>query len=38
MRFSRWSRGGVWERLAQALAGDAHLQRLFIDSTIMRAH
>lgn len=38
MRFSRCCRSGVWERVAQALACDADLQRLFIDSTIVRAH
>jgi transposase len=38
MRFARWSRNGVWRRVAHALAGEADLQRLFIDSTIVRAH
>jgi len=38
MRFSRWSRKGVWERVAHALAGEADLQQLLIDSTIVRAH
>jgi transposase len=37
MRFSRWGRSGVWERVALALAGEADLQQLFIDLTIVRA-
>lgn len=38
VRFSRWREKGVWERVAQALCGDADLESLFIDSTIVRAH
>jgi putative transposase len=38
VRFSRWRDTGVWDRVAQALAGDAELERVFIDSTIVRAH
>ncbi len=38
VRFSRWREKGVWERLATALSGDADLEQLFIDSTIVRAH
>lgn len=38
MRFSRWRKNGVWQRLTHALAGEADLQKLFIDSTIVRAH
>lgn len=38
VRFSRWREKGVWERVAQALCGDADLEHLFIDSTIVRAH
>lgn len=38
VRFSRWRDSGVWERVSQALAGDAELERVFIDSTIVRAH
>lgn len=38
VRFSRWREKGVWERLAQALRGDADMEHLFIDSTIVRAH
>lgn len=37
-RFARWSRSGVWARVAKALSGDADLEQLFIDSTIVRAH
>lgn len=38
VRFSRWRDAGVWERMASALSGDADLEQLFIDSTIVRAH
>ena len=38
VRFSRWREKGVWERMATALQGDADMEHLFIDSTIVRAH
>ena len=38
VRFARWETYGVWDRVAQALRGDADLEELFIDSTIVRAH
>ena len=38
VRFSRWREKGVWEHIAAALSGDADLEQLFIDSTIVRAH
>lgn len=38
MRFARWQKSGVWERLFQAVSADADLQEVFIDSTAMRAH
>ena len=38
MRFSRWSKQGVWARLAAVLADDSDLEEVFIDSTIVRAH
>lgn len=38
MRFNRWCKNGVWERVTKTLSADADLQRLFIDSTIVRAH
>ena len=37
-RFSRWSKKGVWERVVAAVSGDADLEFLFIDSTVVRAH
>jgi putative transposase len=40
-RFRRWLAAGVWQRLFQQLAGDDVLEpihRVFIDSTIIRAH
>lgn len=38
VRFSRWRQKGVFERIAQAVRGDADMEYLFIDSTIVRAH
>ena len=38
VRFARWREKGVWERVATALRGDADMEHLFIDSTIVRAH
>jgi transposase len=38
VRFARWRDRGVWERVAQAFRGDADLECLFIDSTIVHAH
>jgi len=38
VRFSRWEASGVWARVAEAFQGDADLSKLFMDSTIVRAH
>lgn len=38
VRFARWRDSGVWERIADVLGGDADMEQLFIDSTIVRAH
>jgi len=38
LRFSRWAKSGVWERLFQHLAADADNEYAMIDSTIVRAH
>ena len=38
MRFARWHKSGVWDRLFQAVRGDADLEEVFIDSTAIRAH
>jgi transposase len=37
-RFHRWSAKGVWGKVMEALAGDADLEWLLIDSTVIRAH
>ncbi len=37
-RFNRWAKSGVWTRIMEALGGDADLESLLIDSTIVRAH
>jgi transposase len=38
LRFSRWAKTGVWERIFQHLAADADNEYAMIDSTIVRAH
>src|SRR5262245_44254661 len=40
MRFRRWEKRGVWQRLWQQLQGEglAEARALFIDSTTVRAH
>jgi transposase len=38
LRFSRWAKSGVWERLFQHLAADADNEYAMIDSTIVRVH
>ena len=38
VRFALWEVGGVWGRVAEALHGDADLEELFMDATIVRAH
>jgi transposase len=38
VRFARWSRAGVWQRVFAALAKDADFREAMIDSTIVRAH
>ena len=37
-RFARWSRAEIWYAVLAKLAGDADLEEIFIDSTIVRAH
>jgi transposase len=38
-RFVRWAERGIWERIFQALAGQADIPgRLFIDATLIKAH
>jgi transposase len=38
LRFSRWAKSGVWERVFQHLAADADNEYAMIGSTIVRAH
>lgn len=38
IRFSRWRRKGVWERVIHAVADDAEIKHVLIDSTIVCAH
>jgi len=37
-RSNRWAKAGVWARVMEELGGDADLEHLLIDSTIIRAH
>jgi transposase len=37
-RFNRWAQRGVWGRVMEVLGGDADLEWLLIDSTVVRAH
>ena len=37
-RFDRWSRKGVWEVMQHHFAGDADMESVMIDSTVVRAH
>ena len=37
-RFNRWAKSGVLRRVMEALGGDADLEHLLIDSTVVRAH
>ena len=37
-RFNRWSKKGVWQRVAEALSEDVDFEWLMIDSTVVRAH
>jgi transposase len=37
-RFNRWAKRGVWPHIMAALGGDADLEHLLLDSTIVRAH
>jgi transposase len=38
LRFSRWTKSGVWERMFRMLAADADNEYAMLDSTIVRAH
>lgn len=38
VRFARWARDGVWERIFQACGDDRDLEEVMLDSTAVRAH
>lgn len=38
VRFNRWCKKGIWQRLLELLGGDPDLEHLLLDSTIVRAH
>src|SRR5215470_8895676 len=37
-RFNRWAKSGVWAKVMETLGGDADLEYLLIDSTVIHAH
>ena len=38
VRYDRWAKKGIWERLFKAVSGDADLEYLMIDGSIARVH
>lgn len=38
VRYDRWSRKGVWLKLMTSLAGDADVEHLMVDGSIVRVH
>ncbi|WP_437127800.1 IS5 family transposase [Pseudomonas aeruginosa] len=38
VRYSRWSRKGVWVQMMETLATDADLEHLMVDGSIVRVH
>ncbi len=38
VRFSRWSKSGVWDRLFATMADEPDFEYVMIDSNIVRAH
>ena len=38
VRFNRWSKHGVWQRIFEQLAKDANNEYALIDATVVRAH
>jgi putative transposase len=38
VRFSRWSKAGVWDRLFTVMAQEPDFEYILIDSTIVRTH
>ncbi|WNK19427.1 IS5 family transposase [Halomonas piscis] len=38
MRYNRWSRKGVWQRIFDTVADDPDLEQLMIDGSIVRVH
>lgn len=38
VRFNRWCKRGIWHQVLQVLGGDADLEHLLLDSTVVRAH
>ena len=38
VRFARWAKAGIWNRLFEALSADADFEYVMVNSTIVRAH
>lgn len=37
-RFNRWNRSGVWQRVLEALRGEADCEWVMVDGTVIRVH
>jgi transposase len=37
-RFDRWSEGGIWQEMFERFADDPDMERLLLDSSVVRAH
>jgi transposase len=37
-RFNRWSERGIWAAMFEHFAGDADMETIMLDATIVRAH
>ena len=38
VRFNRWSKQGIWQRIFEQLSKDANNEYAMIDATVVRAH
>jgi transposase len=37
-RFDRWSERGIWSEMVEHFAGDPDMEKLMLDSSVIRAH
>jgi len=38
VRYNRWAKKGIWERVFETFSGDADLEYLMVDGSIIRVH